>query len=49
MAAASAVMVPAKRRERYSGRGDRKAESHDAIPQLKYLGVSATQSSRWQK
>jgi hypothetical protein len=37
-----------ERGERASGRGDHKAESHAAIPQLKDLGISATQSSRWQ-
>ena len=35
--------------QRQSGRGDHKAESHRVIPQLKDLGVTPKQSSRWQR
>lgn len=33
---------------RRTGHGDQRAESHAAIPNLSDLGISATQSSRWQ-
>lgn len=35
--------------KRDTGRGNRKAESHDATPQLKDLDITKTQSSRWQR
>jgi N6-adenosine-specific RNA methylase IME4 len=39
----------AKRKERHSGHGDQRTGSQRASPKLPVLGVTKTQSSRWQK
>ncbi len=39
----------AARGERHKGHGDQKTESQRAIPKLADIGVSASQSSRWQQ
>ena len=39
----------AGRGERDRGHGDRRPESHDATPQLDDLGVTKSESSRWQR
>jgi len=39
----------AEKGERSSGRGNRKAECNDVIPELADLGISPKQSSDWQK
>lgn len=47
---AGQILIEMKQaKERRSGHGNQKAESHDVIPKLADLGISLNQSSQWQK